>query len=250
MGVFKPQNAEKNKEFYQRLAEGRCNDYIWGKDKRFDPVRLASSPSIDKFFTSKVAPYISKRHQVLDLGCGSGVFLPILAPMCQRLFGIDISYHMLETSVKVIDRFSLDNVTLLNASAEAMPFPENEFDIVVLVDAIHHIPQLTKTLTELKRVLKPGGQALVFEPNKLNPLLSLLCLLDRNEWGALRLGSKKRYLEVFKAHFTIDVLEYNGLLIGPDTAINRKIVDLLASAKLRNILGWQCPKIFIVMTVK
>jgi hypothetical protein len=95
-----------------------------------------------------------------------------------------------------------------------------------------------------------GGKLLVFEPNKYNPLLAFLCLLDRNEWRALLLGSMKRYRRLFGSYFNIYSMEYNGLLIGPDSKINCKIADFLNLPVVRNVLGWLNPKIFISMTKK
>jgi SAM-dependent methyltransferase len=137
-----------------------------------------------------------------------------------------------------------------NAGAEALPFSGRIFDVIVMVDAIHHITNLHGTIEEMKRVLKPHGTVLIFEPNKLNLLLWLLCLLDRNEWGALHLGSKRKYVGLFQPHFNIERMEYNGLLIGPDSSLNRKIVDLLLAPPIKWLLAWQAPKIFMVMTPK
>jgi ubiquinone/menaquinone biosynthesis C-methylase UbiE len=248
--LFKPQNQQKGNQFYRALTNGKYSNYIWGKKKRFDPVRLSKSPSIYKFFTSKVAQYIAPEDKVLDIGCGSGVFLPALSPMCHQLVGLDISHNMLKETNKSVSLFGLKNIFVVNAGAEELPFADNEFDVLVLVDAIHHIDDVECSIAEIKRVVKPQGKVLIFEPNKLNPLLWLLCLLDRNEWGALNLGSKRKYFELFESHFSIHLMEYNGLLIGPDSFINRRIVDLITAPVIHRFLGWQSPKIFMAMTLK
>lgn len=157
---------------------------------------------------------------------------------------------MLSDCSKTLERLGIANVKLINATSEKIPFPDNEFDVICLVDVIHHVEQLQESVLETHRVLKPGGKLLVFEPNKYNPVLALLCFLDRNEWGALRLGSMKRYRQLFEPYFNIYSMEYNGLLIGPDTKINRKIADFLNLPIVRNLLGWLNPKIFVSMTKK
>jgi len=250
MTFFSKQTSENGKKFYRNLLSGACENYIWGKKKRFDPIRVFNSPSINKYFTLKVEKHISSNHKVLDLGCGNGVFLMILAPMCEELVGIDISVDMLNDCSKTIERLGIDNVKLVNATSEKIPFPDNEFDIICLVDVIHHIEQLQESILEIYRVLKPGGKLLVFEPNKYNPLLAFLCFLDRNEWRALLLGSMKRYRRLFESYFNIYSMEYNGLLIGPDSKINCKIADFLNLPVVRNLFGWLSPKIFISMTKK
>jgi ubiquinone/menaquinone biosynthesis C-methylase UbiE len=249
-GIIKPPKPEESRQFYQAVSCGRLDRYIWGKKKRFDPVRFIGSPSVSRYFTHKVAPFISLRDRVLDVGCGSGVFLPVLAPLCDQLVGLDISQELLQESSGILQRFDLANVQVVNSLAEQMPFRDGEFDVLILVDALHHIFNLEETLTEIRRVLKPDGRILAFEPNKLNPLLWLLCLLDRNEWGALSLGSKRSYRRLFRKHFIIEQMEYNGLLLGPDTPLNRSIVDFLFAPIARQLIGWQSPKLFMVMTLK
>ncbi len=139
MRFFKPQNTEKGNQFYSELIQGRYDHYIWGRGKRFNPIRLAKSPSIKEYFTTRVTPYISPDYKVLDIGCGNGVFLPILAPLCRQLSGLDISHDMLKESINVLYQFECINVSVINSRAEEMPFAENEFDIIVLVDVIHHV---------------------------------------------------------------------------------------------------------------
>ncbi|MGV8058394.1 MAG: class I SAM-dependent methyltransferase [Smithellaceae bacterium] len=248
--LFKPQTRQKGNQFYRELTKGKFSNYIWGKKKRFDPVRLNKSPSIYKFFTSKVVQYITLQDKVLDIGCGSGVFLPVLSPMCRQLVGLDISRDMLKETIKSVSLYGFQNIFVVNAGAQALPFADNEFDVLVLVDAIHHIDDVEGSIAEIKRVVKPQGKVLIFEPNKLNPLLWFLCMLDQNEWGALNLGSKRKYIELFKSHFSIELMEYNGLLIGPDSPVSRKIVDFITAPIIKYILDWLSPKIFMVMTVK
>jgi hypothetical protein len=60
----------------------------------------------------------------------------------------------------------------------------------------------------------------------------------------------KRYRRLFGSYFNIYSMEYNGLLIGPDSKINCKIADFLNLPVVRNVLGWLNPKIFISMTKK
>lgn len=250
MTFFRKQTSKDGKIFYRNLLKGACKNYIWGKNKRFNPIRVFGSPSINKYFTAKVKKYISSGDKALDLGCGNGVFLSVLAPMCEKLVGIDISVDMINDCSKTMERLGITNVNLINATSEKIPFPDNEFDVICLVDVIHHVEHLRESVLETHRVLKPGGKLLVFEPNKYNPALALLCFLDRNEWGALRLGSMKRYRQLFEPYFNIYSMEYNGLLIGPDTKINCKIADFLNLPIARNLLGWLNPKIFISMTKK
>ena len=92
------------------------------------------------------------------------------------------------------------------------------------------------------------GKLIVFEPNKLNPLLYIMCVLDRNEWGLLRLGSFRKYRGLLKPGFQIETMEHNGLLIGPDGPLFLSIADLLRTGITGKLFGWLSPKIFISAT--
>ncbi len=104
-----------------------------------------------------------------------------------------------------------------------------------------------KTVSEIHRVLRPGGECIVFEPNKLNPALYLMCLLDREEWGLLALGRKGIYRRLFSDKFEIVAMAHNGLLIGPDSKFNRTVIDIINAPVIRTFLGWLNPKIFMQM---
>ena len=249
MTIFRPPQIQETREFYQTLAENdRYQEHIWGKSQRFNSEKSVTSISIEKYFTQKISPFLQSSDKVIDIGCGSGLFLPIVARRCRKLVGVDISPEFIQDSRETIDRFELTNTHVCLAKSEELPFPDGEFDVILMVDAIHHIYHLAETISEMKRVLKPNGKLIIFEPNILNPALFLMCLLDRNEWGAIGLGRKSAYRSLFQPFFKIDAIEYNGLLIGPDSPLNLKIADFLNHPTYSQFCGWLNPKILIAMT--
>ncbi|MBI9079577.1 MAG: class I SAM-dependent methyltransferase [Pseudodesulfovibrio sp.] len=246
MPFFRPPDPLSNNSFYSGMISGALGGYIWGKEKRFNPDRLVESPSLKKHFIDILARHLSAEETVLDIGCGCGTFTPFISPICDQYVGMDISSDLLLSCRGVARDYDLNNVTLTNGSADCLPFASNSFDKLVVVDVIHHIYNLEAAIHEFRRVLKPGGRALVFEPNKLNFALALLCLFDRNEWGALGLGSKAAYRKLFSPYFKICKLEYNGLLIGPDSKLGRSMVDTVNSQWGKVLLQWLNPKLFMV----
>lgn len=97
---------------------------------------------------------------VLDLGCGSGANLAWLAGLSRpkRVQAIDKS----EAAVDYCRRLEVP-VDLQRASATALPFGEARFDLVVSMDVLQHLTEgdAALTLAELRRVLRPGGRALI-----------------------------------------------------------------------------------------
>jgi ubiquinone/menaquinone biosynthesis C-methylase UbiE len=93
---------------------------------------------------------------ILDLGCGTGDMLRrFVAAGAARLVGVDASDGMLEVASRLCDGYG--NIELLAGSAESLPFPAEEFDIVTSCIAFHHFPDPSGALCEAGRVLKPGG---------------------------------------------------------------------------------------------
>jgi SAM-dependent methyltransferase len=104
---------------------------------------------------------------VLEIGCGTGVFTAKLAVTAANLTATDISGELLKKA-----RERAPNVRFQIADAEGMPFAEGVFDGVVGSSILHHL-NLEAALREICRVLKPGGRLAFAEPNMLNPQVML-----------------------------------------------------------------------------
>ena len=94
---------------------------------------------------------------LLDIGCGTGMFLKLLANY-GTVFGVDISERALA--------YCQDKVPahLTRAAGDRLPFPDDSFSFVSLLDIIEHADDDVSVLKEACRVLKPGGAALVTVP--------------------------------------------------------------------------------------
>lgn len=245
MSIFKPPKTERTARFYEELLAGKCTRWFWGT-QRFDADKVSRSASIARYFTQPVAGLIPPGSRVLDVGCGAGILLPVLAPLCPELVGLEVAGEFVEASRQIVRRRGLRNVQIVQASADRMPFPDASFDVLVAVDLLHHLFELPACLADMQRVLKPGGRLIVYEPNKLNPMLALFSLLDRNEWGVLSLGTPAAYRRVLGPHFSVDAVSYSGIIIGPDSRFNTAIADFLNRPHVFSLLGWLNPKMRIV----
>src|SRR5207302_5824025 len=96
----------------------------------------------------------------LDIGCGTGAFLREVKRNHPRLAvtGLDLSAPYLGVSGRRLAPWS--RVALVEAAAEAMPFPDAEFDIVSCLYLFHELPAPVRraVIAEIRRVLKPGGR--------------------------------------------------------------------------------------------
>jgi ubiquinone/menaquinone biosynthesis C-methylase UbiE len=93
------------------------------------------------------------RGQVLDVGSGLGEFLKTY----RDSFGVDVNVHCVEWCKK-------QGLRCTTASAEALPFPEEFFDGVLLSHVIEHLDSADVAISEAGRVLKPGGKLCVVVP--------------------------------------------------------------------------------------
>jgi len=113
---------------------------------RWDPSHLKR---IDRLLA------LQPGERVLEVGCGRGHLTLRLAARGVDVVGIDANPNAPEVSGS--DR-------VLHMNAEHLEFGDAEFDSIVSVHAIEHIPPLEKAASEMSRVLKPGGRALFIYP--------------------------------------------------------------------------------------
>ena len=107
---------------------------------------------------------IHKGETVLDIGCGGGfdvIFAATVVGPKGKVTGIDVTPEMLERSKKNLQETSIENVTLKQATAEELPFPDNNFDVIISNGVFNLIPNKIKAFSEVFRVLKLSGRLMV-----------------------------------------------------------------------------------------
>jgi ubiquinone/menaquinone biosynthesis C-methylase UbiE len=108
------------------------------------------------------------RGLVLEVGVGSGLNLPLYGPAVIRVVAIDPSPELLRLASKRVAEAVVVPVSLLRASAEHLPFANAAFDTIVMTWTLCSIPNPVAALTEMRRVLRPGGR-LIFVEHGLSP---------------------------------------------------------------------------------
>jgi SAM-dependent methyltransferase len=120
--------------------------------------------------------------RVLDVGCGTGRFLDALPAGYERV-GVDVSDAML-------DRAREKGIEVALASGGTLPFDDDSFDLVTTFAVLHHLIDrdlVRATLREIARVVKPGGAAIVWDHNPLNPYWPILMARLPQDQGDERL---------------------------------------------------------------
>jgi phosphatidylethanolamine/phosphatidyl-N-methylethanolamine N-methyltransferase len=129
------------------------------------------APIYDAMVDSATRPMRKKSLQRLNhqaspdtliIGIGTGLDIPFLNPEASYT-GIDITPAMLAKARKrAAQRDDLD-LTLRQADAMKLPFEDNSFDAVIMHLILAIVPDSFKALSEASRILKPGGQILIFD---------------------------------------------------------------------------------------
>ena len=134
---------------------------------RYDFLNHLLSMGIDKGWRKKAIKLLEplKPKVLLDVATGTGDFaIQALTLQPDQVVGIDISEGMLAMGrKKLIDRKLAEKVTLKYGDSENIPFEENKFDAVTVAFGVRNFENLEKGLSEILRVIKPGGMIVVLE---------------------------------------------------------------------------------------
>lgn len=136
----------------------------------YDFLNSLLSLGIDRYWRKKTLASISFNPQdelkILDIASGTGA-LAIQAAKAfnhANVIATDVSEKMLEIgSQKVLKHQLQDRILCQFADAEQLPFPENKFDVISAAFGVRNFENLNKGITEMHRVIKPGGQIVILE---------------------------------------------------------------------------------------
>ena len=135
---------------------------------KYDALNHLLSLNIDKVWRRKAAKTVTKKqpNAILDLATGTGDLAIALAKRNPQahIIGMDISEKMLDIGkAKVAQQMMENQIELGLGDAASLPFEDNRFDVVTVAFGVRNFENLGKGLSEISRVLKPGGQAVILE---------------------------------------------------------------------------------------
>ena len=103
-------------------------------------------------------------ERILVDGCGVGMYVRALQPYADEVWGIDIESEHLR-----IAQANVPGASLQLAMCEALPYESDSFDMALSHEVIEHVQDDGRSAAEIVRVLKPGGRAVLFAPNRWYP---------------------------------------------------------------------------------
>ena len=115
---------------------------------------------------------IKKTDNILDLGAGTGYLAITAAKMVHGLvYALDMNPKMLTIIESKAQDENITNIQLVKGSIDDIPLPNNSIDIVLASLVLHEVNPLSKTLQQIKRVLKEGGYFLCLEFEKIESVI-------------------------------------------------------------------------------
>jgi SAM-dependent methyltransferase len=174
-----------------------------------DPVDYYYHPVVGWLYRARLSLAIDllgprRYDSILEVGYGSGIFLPELARHAERIAGIDI--HTESARVKaMLERLGLD-ADLREGTLFELPWEDSTFDGVVCLSVLEHLVELDAALGEFRRVLRPGGVAVLGFPAR-NPLTDTFFRLVGYNPRAIHPSSHTDILDAAKRHpgFTVEM---------------------------------------------
>ncbi len=124
--------------------------YVWreGQQRRLDMIAAAAGPRLAGW--------------VLEDGCGVGMYIQHMAAYGGRLVGLEYDFERARQAAS-------GSSAIMNGAGELLPFRASTFDLVLSHEVLEHVQNDRAAVREMVRVLKPGGRAVLFCPNRGYP---------------------------------------------------------------------------------
>lgn len=159
-------------------------------------------------------------RRLLDIGCGAGRILELLAPRADSAIGVDLSPAMLGVARAQIEKAGLRNVQWRQGDIYALPVEGETIDLAVVHQVLHYLDNPARALREAARVLAPGGRLIVvdFAPHTQEIL--------REKHAHRRLGFSTEEIAGYLAQADLELLFHRDLAPVDDPRAEKLTVSL------------------------
>lgn len=162
--VVKPYNKEESSK-KEEVAEMFNNI-----SKKYDFLNHFLSLGIDKLWRKKAVKELKEiqPQRILDIATGTGDFaLALLKLNPKEVVGVDISQGMLDVGIEKMKKKGVDHIVKMKiGDSENLPFDDASFDALTVGFGVRNYENLEQGLTDMLRVLRPGGKAIILEFSK------------------------------------------------------------------------------------
>jgi demethylmenaquinone methyltransferase/2-methoxy-6-polyprenyl-1,4-benzoquinol methylase len=134
---------------------------------RYDFITVALSYGQDRRWKRRLIALagVSSDDRVLDVACGTGDLLFAAAPRAQQAVGLDVTLGMLQLA-RAKAQASRRRTVFVTGDMIALPFADGRFTVVTTGYGLRNVPDLSQAVSEIRRVLQPGGRLLSLDFNR------------------------------------------------------------------------------------
>lgn len=153
---------EKDKHLFNRIAD----DYF-----KKDLYPVSSAARRLRLWQTLNHAGLQKRYKILEAGCGGGFSARYLQGVYRDYLGVDYSEKLIA--------YAKNHSNIPNAAFRVLDINDLEpeyhsFDIIFMIGVLHHMSNMKRVIRKLKNHLRQGGRLVVNEPQRMNPLITLL----------------------------------------------------------------------------
>jgi len=136
--------------------------FFWNRIARFyNPVIGFAFGKTYLRLRDELCSDLDRRDEVLEIGTGSGVLALAMASHVNAVTAIDLAPKMVAVAHRRARQLALQNLRLAVGDACRLPVVDQGFDAVVASNILHLLPEPARCLAEIRRVLRPGGRAIL-----------------------------------------------------------------------------------------
>lgn len=166
-----PYNTEASKK-------SQVEDMFDNIAPKYDLLNHLLSMKIDVLWRNTLVKWMNKDQPkaVLDVATGTGdLAIAVQKGTDAQVTGLDLSQQMLNVGIEKVKKLNLDSkISMMKGDAENLPFEDNKFDAVSVAFGVRNFENLTKGLSELRRVVKQGSSVYILEFSKVEGFMAPL----------------------------------------------------------------------------
>jgi SAM-dependent methyltransferase len=161
-------------------------------------------PASDLSFESKYQYYLAMAHilsnhshvkTALDIGCNTGALVKAFKNFGIEAYGVDVS----QIAVSHVPQELKDQITLLDVTQDRLPFENEKFDLITMLDVAEHLSSFEWALCEINRTLKVGGRFYISTPSKVTEML-IKVSAQRTDPNHINVHSKRSWIHLLEKY--------------------------------------------------
>lgn len=113
---------------------------------------------VQRYRFSKIIDLLGNDNysNLLEIGTGSGIFIPELSKHCKKIFACDI-HSRFDHIPKLCDHYGIKDYDVRTQNIEETNYPDNSFDVIIAVSVLEFVNDIQKAIGEIKRIMKTDG---------------------------------------------------------------------------------------------